>query len=191
MSQMQRGGCGVLLGVAILVAVFIVTTILFPTNPVVTFAILGFTIILILPLMCQVGSGRYRVVGRGGYDWSVEERSSTQSAYRELDTSQISRVVIDDYSGEEHVISGSPEMTYRRACVRNWDFDSISKKGPWIVISEKGNDITDQPLSGYDGIARIKSTVPMDRRIPKSEMDESSDKSDEYSSMDAGVEFYD
>ncbi len=73
----------------------------------------------------------------------------------------------------------------------NWEFKSVSKKEPWIVIDEKGNDITDQALSSYDGIARLKSTVPMDRRIPRSEMEESTDKSDEYTSLDSGVKFYD
>ncbi|MHA2425518.1 MAG: hypothetical protein ACXAEF_12075, partial [Candidatus Thorarchaeota archaeon] len=99
-------------------------------------------------------------------------------------------VVADPLSDEEHIISGKPEWTYRETCVREWPFKSISKSGDWIIKDEKGNDISNTPLDRYNGIASIEYTIS-ERTSTDEYKEKSDDRSDEYSSIDQGVTYYD
>ncbi|MFO7837634.1 MAG: hypothetical protein R6V83_13410 [Candidatus Thorarchaeota archaeon] len=77
-------------------------------------------------------------------------------SFTEVDTSQLHRVVIDNLTGEEKVISGSQDVTFRSAAQKNWPFERIDKKSNWVIVDERGNDITDKKLSDYHEITRIQ-----------------------------------
>ena len=59
---------------------------------------------------------------------------------------------------EEAVIDGDPAVSFRRAMQDEeiWVFSQISRDSKWIVTDDRGNDISDKPLSFFDGMARIE-----------------------------------
>jgi hypothetical protein len=108
------------------------------------------------------------------------------------DPSKIKRVIMDTYNEEEIIIHGLTSDTFRSACRRNWNFSSIGRDTPWIIQDERGNDITELKLTEYHGIAYLVSQHPMDSgEMYYQEHEESTDRSDQYSDMDQGVELYD
>ncbi|MBD3158420.1 MAG: hypothetical protein GF309_06465 [Candidatus Lokiarchaeota archaeon] len=115
--------------------------------------------------------------------WGIHKKRETK--YVEFDTSFLRRVIVDEHTGEECVVFGSPESTFRKACRRDWPFENIDEDANWIIEDARGNDITRKRLSDYDGIARI---------VPKYGVERVSDYHSEersYSSIEDSVEYYD
>lgn len=104
------------------------------------------------------------------------------------DPSFIHRVVRDVRSGQEVVVSGLPKTTFRDACLRDWPFRRISKKSEWLIKDERGNDISNQSLSDYDGIATIEAFV---EGAPEQYESGKAETEDRYSTHDDAVEYYD
>ncbi|MHA1907535.1 MAG: hypothetical protein ACW98Y_09600 [Candidatus Thorarchaeota archaeon] len=115
---------------------------------------------------------------------------SSLQAQVKKDPTHISRVVGEPTSGEEHIINGKPEWTYRNTLLSDWPFKSIPRSSEWFVKDERGNDISNTPLGQYNSIASLEYRAPA-----KSNLDEYreklEDRSDEYTSIDQGVTYYD
>jgi hypothetical protein len=109
-------------------------------------------------------------------------RSKYLKKYSEPNPRLYRRVVRDGIEGVEKLVTGSETTTFREACLDNWQFKSVDKKSDWMVRDERGNDVTDQPLSRFDGILFIEGEYPTM---------ESSNESDEYTSIRDSVEYYD
>ncbi|MFW9847881.1 MAG: hypothetical protein ACFFF4_02010 [Candidatus Thorarchaeota archaeon] len=106
------------------------------------------------------------------------------------DSTQISRVIINTITGEECIINGKPEWSYRMSLLADWPFKDIPKSGDWIVKDERGNDITNTPLIQYNSIASIEYVIrdvveSGDSRVKEDE------QRDDYTSIDQGVTYYD
>ncbi|MFW9802756.1 MAG: hypothetical protein ACFFFC_08905, partial [Candidatus Thorarchaeota archaeon] len=73
------------------------------------------------------------------------------------DTSRITRIVREKTTSRvvEHIVSGTPDATFRQACEDRWLFESIDKDEDWIIQDSKSNDITDKPLVDCNDIASI------------------------------------
>ncbi len=109
-------------------------------------------------------------------------RSRYLNRYSDPNPSLFSRVVRDGIEGVEKLVTGSEKTTFREACLDNWQFKSVVRKSDWMVRDERGNDVTDQPLSRFDGVLYIEGDYPIM---------ESSNESDEYTSIHDSVEYYD
>ncbi|MHA2374228.1 MAG: hypothetical protein ACXAEB_14555 [Candidatus Thorarchaeota archaeon] len=111
---------------------------------------------------------------------------------RPRDSSMIQRVIVNRENEREYIVEGLPYTTFRDACIENWPFKGIGQRSKWIINDERGNDITSEPLESYNGIAFIVGTIMSFQEIQmREQVKELQDRSDEYSSMDEGVEFYD
>jgi len=77
---------------------------------------------------------------------------------RPIDTSIAHRVIRDMATKEEAVIDGDHAISFRMAMKDEeiWVFSQISSDSKWIITDDRGNDISNQPLSFFDGIARIE-----------------------------------
>ena len=108
------------------------------------------------------------------------------------DASSVDRVITENKSGRRHVISGWKDQTFRSACLEAWVFTSVKKKSDWTIIDDKGNDISDTPMSSYEGIARIGFLGPMCEQLVGDEAtDYYSDDDRKNNDLERGVEFYD
>lgn len=190
MSIRYEGACGFLIVLTIAAVILYSVSWLLPGSTAAAFAIFVILLVVLLPFTFGGSGPRYRIIRRGGYAVDVKEFGS-KAIHREFDSSKLTRVVVDSYTETEHIISGTPDETYRNACTRDWQFESISKKGGWIILDEKGNDITSSPLSSYQGIARIQSIIPLERYESTEDAPDTQDAQDQYSDMERGVEFYD
>jgi len=58
----------------------------------------------------------------------------------------------------EAVIDGDHTTSFRKAMQdeETWVFSQISRDSKWIITDDRGNDISNKPLSFFDGIARIQ-----------------------------------
>jgi hypothetical protein len=111
---------------------------------------------------------------------------------RSYDPSSVNRAIIDHNTGKEYVISGRSDQTFRSTCLEIWVFTSMRKKSDWTIIDDKGNDISEAPLSSYDGVAQIGSLGPMCEELVGDEAtEEYSDSARENSDLERGVKFYD
>jgi len=109
-------------------------------------------------------------------------RSKYLNKYSKPNPRSYRRAVRDGIEGLEKLVTGSETTTYRKACLDNWQFKSVSRKSNWMVRDERGNDVTDELLSRSDGILIIEGEYPTQ---------ETSNESDEYSSIHDSVEYYD
>ena len=66
----------------------------------------------------------------------------------------LNRVVRDDESGAEFIIRAQPDASIREILERNWPFRQ-KKSRRWYLKDQIGNDVTDRPISDWDGIAVI------------------------------------
>lgn len=108
------------------------------------------------------------------------------------DPSLIQRVVYDEITRKEHIISGTASQSFRSACKANWVFRSMKSNDGWIIKDERGNDISETSLSEYHGIASLVSTEPARTSDSYYDRDEEeTDRTREYSDMERGVTFYD
>lgn len=99
---------------------------------------------------------------------------------RAYDSSITTRVILDSSSGQECLVNGPASQTFREACIDDWPFDSIGKREPWIIRDDRGNDVSDLPLSEYNGIATISLPLGHQRSEPGEDED-----------MESSVTFYD
>jgi len=77
---------------------------------------------------------------------------------RPIDTSIAHRVIRDMATKAEAVIDGDHTTSFRKAMQdeETWVFSQISRDSKWIITDDRGNDISNKPLSFFDGIARIQ-----------------------------------
>ena len=111
--------------------------------------------------------------------------SSSQGSYKDRDPSICTRVIRDGFDGAEFIISGDRQETFAQACIKNWQFESVSQKSSWFIKDEKGNDVSDRYLETVDGIFIL---VP---EYGSESSKEEPDASDEYSSIQDSVTYYD
>ncbi|MHA2027049.1 MAG: hypothetical protein ACW98U_14205 [Candidatus Thorarchaeota archaeon] len=102
--------------------------------------------------------------------------------YEPADPSLYTRAVRDGRDGAEYLISGAKTTLFRKACLDNWQFVKVDKKSNWTIVDERGNDVSNEPMSRFDGVFTL---------IGSYTQDEPSDESDEYSSIHDSVEYYD
>jgi len=177
--EIQRTGiCAVTIIVAVIVNAYILTTYLgINTAPGV---ILVVTIISLYALV------------RGAATVMVKGTPTHLLVARPRNPSFTQRVVFDTLTRHEYIISGTHSQSFRSACKDDWVFRSIGANDDWMIQDERGNDISALPLSEYHGIAKLVSTEPTKmHRSYYDAIEETSDKSDEYSDMERGVTFYD
>ncbi|MGY5860699.1 MAG: hypothetical protein RTU63_15130 [Candidatus Thorarchaeota archaeon] len=74
------------------------------------------------------------------------------SRYKAQDPSTCMRVIKDGPDGLEFIISGDREETFAQACRANWYFESVKRKSKWLIVDERGNDVSDSPLGLVDSI---------------------------------------
>ncbi len=118
------------------------------------------------------------VQSRGNYTYSVKK-----------DPSFIYRSFKYSFNNEEYVIGGFPEQTVGDVLRGNWPFKKIKKNDDWMVKDDRGNVVTEQLFSKYDGIIFVELSEPLYLERAEVGIDESS--KEEYSDMTIGVEFYD
>lgn len=176
--EIQRTGiCAVTVIAAVIASSYILTTNL-GTNmgPFIFFAV-GLVILFALV--------------RGAATVMVKRKPTHLLVARPRDPSLTQRVVFDTIIRKEYIISGTYSQSFRSACKDDWVFRSMGANDDWIIQDERGNDISNLPLSEYQGIAKLVSTES--DKAPDSYYDriEDSDKSDEYTDMERGVTFYD
>jgi hypothetical protein len=109
-------------------------------------------------------------------------RSRALKRYKPADPTVFARAVRDGEDGVEYLISGTETTLFREACLDNWQFENVDKKSSWYVIDERGNDVSNEPLSRFDGVFRLIGSI---------KTAELSDESNEYSSIHDSVEYYD
>lgn len=107
--------------------------------------------------------------------------------YEEPDPSICKRVVKDGYDGKEYIIAGTPGETFGSACKNQWQFEKTARRSYWIIVDERGNDITNSTLLSYDSIAVLVDTY--DREYMKT--DSASSLASEFTSIDQGTEYFD
>ena len=122
------------------------------------------------------------VVAQIGIFSSFMSRSKHLKKYSDPDPSVYSRAVKDGADGPDYLIRGSETTTFREACLDNWQFKSVDRKSNWMVRDDRGNDVTDQSLSRFDGILIMEGEYWTE---------EPSNESDEYTSIHDSVEYYD
>ena len=110
-------------------------------------------VIVIWPMLGCLGlylAARYHTKRTTPVTWNLHSRP--------IDTSIAHRVVRDMATKEEAVIDGDPAVSFRRAMQDEeiWVFSQISRDSKWIITDDRGNDISDKPLSFFDGMARIE-----------------------------------
>lgn len=133
----------------------------------------------------------YLMIRAFAHDVATQPRGQTLVP-RVRDTSSVDRVIIENKSGRRHVISGWKDQTFRSACLEAWVFTSVKKKSDWTIIDDKGNDISDSPMSIYEGIARIGLLGPMCEQLVGDEAtDYYTDDDRKNNDLERGVKFYD
>ncbi|MFW9927464.1 MAG: hypothetical protein ACFFDM_11990 [Candidatus Thorarchaeota archaeon] len=109
-------------------------------------------------------------------------RSKMLRKYADRDPTVFTRAVKDGVEGIEYLIRGPASSSFRNACLENWQFKNVNKRSSWMVVDEKGNDVTNAPLSRYDGVFTL-----VGRYVSQSSRNES----EEYASIHDSVEYYD
>jgi hypothetical protein len=122
-------------------------------------------------------------------DSIVDETAIMRRLSGPMDLSEIRRVIAESSGGLEIIVRGSLETTYREACLDYWDFKRIRKNDNWIIVDERGNDITNITLDSYNGPAKLV-LIGGPTTSSRSTYDEV-EKYDEASESDYGVTYYD
>jgi hypothetical protein len=116
---------------------------------------------------------------------SFMSRSKIFKKYSDPDPTVYRRAVKDGVDGVEYIVNGSETTSFREACMDNWHFLYVDRKSSWLIKDDRGNDITESPLSTYDGIAVLIGDYGT-----KSQRD-STDRRAEFSDLKDTVEYYD
>jgi len=114
-------------------------------------------------------------------------RYKVLNRYEEPDPLICKRVVKEGYNGKEYIITGTPEETFGSVCRTQWQFEKISQRSSWIIVDERGNDITNSILLSYDSIAVLVDTYDREYLQP----DAPSSLASEFTSIDQGTEYLD
>jgi hypothetical protein len=88
-----------------------------------------------------------------GTDFIARQNHSTIPEATEEDI--CSRVIRDSESGEDRIIKGHPNSSIEEILENHWPFKR-KVKGEWYLTDERGNDVTNWPLSNWEGIATLK-----------------------------------
>ncbi|MHA1960645.1 MAG: hypothetical protein ACW99U_10455 [Candidatus Thorarchaeota archaeon] len=115
-------------------------------------------------------------------------RGGFRQSYRSVDSSLIRRFITDPVTDEEVIVTGPSTTTFRQACLQKWPFSRINPRGEWIIKDNKGNDITNETLSRYDGAAIIEAHYSSTQTSGYYDEDKSEDR---YSTHSDAVEYYD
>ncbi len=67
----------------------------------------------------------------------------------------MSRVIRNPDTGTEKIIQAHPNSSIREILEDDWPF-SRKKSGYWYVVDARGNDVTNWPISNWDGVAIIR-----------------------------------
>ena len=105
--------------------------------------------------------------------------------YKESESSIFKRVIKDGPDGNEFIVSGDTETTFGQACKDCWQFESVSRNSSWYIKDERGNDVTDMPLTSSDGICILI------KEYGSGKQKKEHDKASESSSIHDSVEYYD
>jgi hypothetical protein len=95
------------------------------------------------------------------------------------------RVIKDGYDGPEFIVMGNGMITFRQACLDNWQFKSVREKSDWFIEDEHGNDVTNMSLDSIDGICTL---IP---EYGSQKQKKASDEDSIYSSIQDSVTYYD
>lgn len=104
---------------------------------------------------------------------------------KDRDSSICKRVIKDGYHGSEFIVMGDRMITFRQACLDNWQFKSVHEKSRWFIKDERGNDVTDLSLDSIDSICIL---IP---EYGSQKQEKSSDEDSIYSSIHDSVTYYD
>ena len=69
----------------------------------------------------------------------------------------MSRVIRDSRSGVETILQAHPNSSIREVLEDYWPFEKKAT-GEWYLIDEGGNDVSNWPISNWEGIAVIHYT---------------------------------
>ena len=67
----------------------------------------------------------------------------------------MSRVIRDSRSGVETIVQAQPNSTIREVLEDDWPFEK-NAAGEWYLVDERGNDVSNWPISNWDGIVVIR-----------------------------------
>jgi hypothetical protein len=68
----------------------------------------------------------------------------------------ITRVVKIPGARMEHFISGKPETTFEQALRDNWPFEDHDIQTKVKIVTDKGEDVTENALSSHEGTVMIE-----------------------------------
>jgi hypothetical protein len=114
----------------------------------------SFVLVLVIwPMLVCLGlylASRYHTMRTTPVTWNLHSRP--------IDTSIAHRVIRDMATKEEAVIDGPHSTSFKEAMQDEeiWVFSQISRDSKWIITDDRGNDISNKPLSFFDGVARIE-----------------------------------
>ncbi|TXT57914.1 MAG: hypothetical protein BAJATHORv1_10623 [Candidatus Thorarchaeota archaeon] len=63
-------------------------------------------------------------------------------------------ILIDSYLSQEYVIKGNPDTTFRQAAIRTLP-NTMLELEAFHIIDVRGQDISNKPLSQYEGKAKL------------------------------------
>ena len=69
----------------------------------------------------------------------------------------MSRVIRDSRNGVEVILQAHPNSSIHEVLEEDWPFEKKAS-GEWYLIDESGNDVTNWPISNWEGIAVIHYT---------------------------------
>ncbi len=110
---------------------------------------------------------------------------SKRRGFKDSFISEYQRIVRNDVDGEDYIVNGAASTTFREACLENWQFLYVKRKSSWFVKDDKGNDISEVPLSVYGGKAILVSEYVTESYRG------STDETADYSDSNESVEYYD
>ncbi|MDF1538595.1 MAG: hypothetical protein P1Q69_06805 [Candidatus Thorarchaeota archaeon] len=175
----ETGICSVTIIIAIIVSGYIFTTYLGVNTSL--FVIMGTFLVILYVLV----TGAVSVMVKGNTPTHL-------FVAKPRNPSLMQRVVFDEITRKEHIISGTPSQSFRSACKDDWVFRSMKASDGWIIKDERGNDISDTSLTDYQGIATLASTEPAKSSGSYYDKEEEeTDRTEEYSDIERGVTFYD
>jgi len=66
----------------------------------------------------------------------------------------LSRVIRDSVTGAETIIQANENSSMREVLEDDWPF-KMKESDDWYLVDASGNDVTNWPISNWDGIAVI------------------------------------
>lgn len=85
---------------------------------------------------------------------SVTEEQNLSTIPKERKDDFTSRVIRNSISGEETLIQADANVSIREIFEDKWPFQK-KVLSDWYIVDENGNDVTDWPISNWEGTAVI------------------------------------